>query len=53
MSFNNPNAAELKVRIEGQNENIGEPIYFMTISITESQSRGTPHKHSMILDEMS
>ena len=113
MSFNNPNAAELKVRIEGQrqmafirqevekakstlfeqkgfvenlhnkrtdsmstptteqreedtevkskireyinvmNKNIGEPIYFMSISITESQSRGTPHGHSMILDEMS
>ena len=35
------------------NENFGKPLYFMSISITESQNRGAPHKHSIILDEMS
>ena len=45
--------SKIREDINVMNENFGEPIYFMSISITESQNRGTPHKHSMILDEMS
>ena len=35
--------------IKVMNKKFGKPMHFM--SITESQNRGTPHKHIMIFDD--
>eukprot|EP00956_Cyclotella_meneghiniana_P022000 scaffold40843_cov41-Cyclotella_meneghiniana.AAC.1 len=37
--------------IKVMNEKFGGPMHFMTVTVTESQNRGAPHKHRMIFDE--